>query len=393
MGDDFLKRDKITNPYYVTLTGSKNNAGDFLIKHRAFSLFDKLRSDRDIVDFNGWEELDSKKLDIVNKSKALILLGGPALQQKMVPNIYKLPPNLDDITVPIIIMGVGWYSPFGQWSDTHNYPITKRTKALLERVSNSGYMSSVRDYHTLNMLLSIGFDNYIMTGCPALYDLEHVKTNRILSKNLKKVAFSLGVSLKESSRMFKQMQIAILETKRLFDDSKVDYEVVFHHGLGTSYMGAHGGNKLLHNVQVKFVSWLESHDINYVDISGSAENLINYYKECDLHIGYRVHAHIFMSSISKPSVLLNEDGRGKALYGVLGGLSFDAYTSCIKNKVVSALHKVGLMYDNYQDSKYLPLDLYNNIKYELSLGKKFEQPLNNIELHYEQMYKFINQLP
>lgn len=40
--------------YYVILTGSKNNAGDFLIKCRAKNekLFAALRPDRDIVDLD-----------------------------------------------------------------------------------------------------------------------------------------------------------------------------------------------------------------------------------------------------------------------------------------------------------------------------------------------------
>ena len=52
-----------------------------------------------------------------------------------------------------------------------------------------------------------------------------------------------------------------------------------------------------------FANWLESNEIKYIDVSGSAENLISYYNNVDLHIGYRLHAHIFMNSISKFSIL------------------------------------------------------------------------------------------
>ena len=44
---------------YVILTGSKNNAGDYLIKYRAKKLFAELRPDRSIIDINGWEQLNS----------------------------------------------------------------------------------------------------------------------------------------------------------------------------------------------------------------------------------------------------------------------------------------------------------------------------------------------
>ena len=42
----------MSTPYYVTLTGSRNNAGDFLIRHRAHNLLRDLRPDRDIVDMD-----------------------------------------------------------------------------------------------------------------------------------------------------------------------------------------------------------------------------------------------------------------------------------------------------------------------------------------------------
>ena len=110
---------------YVVLTGSKNNAGDFLIKYRAKQLFKEFRTDRKIIDFNGWEEFDSEKLKIVNESKALILLGGPSLVKGMRKRIYKMTDNLDDIKVPIISMGIGWKSMNGSWSNTYNYNLDK----------------------------------------------------------------------------------------------------------------------------------------------------------------------------------------------------------------------------------------------------------------------------
>ncbi|MBD3840054.1 MAG: polysaccharide pyruvyl transferase family protein, partial [Epsilonproteobacteria bacterium] len=124
---------------FTILTGSKKNAGDFLIKYRAKQLFKKLKPDREIVDFNAWEEFDEEKLKVVNESKALILLGGPSLQKNMRPNIYKMRKNLDDIKVPIVSMGIGWKSISGNWSDTYNYSLTQDSMELLERINNSGY--------------------------------------------------------------------------------------------------------------------------------------------------------------------------------------------------------------------------------------------------------------
>ena len=195
---------------FVILTGSKNNAGDFLIKYRAQKIFEAIRPDRKIIDFNGWESIDNVKLEVINNSKALILMGGPALQKNMVPDIYALPDDLDQIRVPIVTMGIGWKSVQGDWFDTYNYSLSERTIKLLERINTDGLSSSVRDFHTLNALMFKGFDNYLMTGCPAYYDLASVNTEFSLPENIKKVAYSLGVSFVHSNSMDQLMKSQIL---------------------------------------------------------------------------------------------------------------------------------------------------------------------------------------
>ena len=36
------------------------------------------------------------------------------------------------------------------------------------------------------------------------------------------------------------------------------------------------------------------------DVSSNIDN-IEFYRDCDLHIGFRVHAHVFFASIRKPT--------------------------------------------------------------------------------------------
>ena len=214
--------------YYVTLTGGKNNAGDFLIKYRAFKLFEKFRPDREIIDYNEWEPIDDKKLDIINNSKALILLGGPGIVKNLYPNVYKLRNNLDEIKVPILMMGLGWKDPNGDWKDTYNYSLTDSSLKLLKRIENSGYYSSERGYHTLNVLQNYGFKNFLMTGCPAYYDINYFD-KKLENIEINKVAFSLGVSFLGNENMKKQMQDLILSLRDKFKDKQ--FEVVFHHSL------------------------------------------------------------------------------------------------------------------------------------------------------------------
>lgn len=379
---------------YVLLTGGKNNAGDHLIKHRAKKLFEWLKPEANIIDLDGWKYLTDINLEMINNSKALILTGGPALHNKMYPNIYALRDNLNEIKVPVLTMGIGWHSQRGEWKDTHNYALDKQSLKLLEKINNSGYMSSVRDYHTLNVLHSLGMNNFLMTGCPALYseeNLNEIFPNTLDIKGIKKIAYSLGVAFKTSDKMYGQMQNVLLMLKKLFP--KAEVEAVFHHSPTREYLDTDGANKNLYYAQQKYVDWLKENGFGYVDISGSADNLVNYYSQVDFHLGYRVHAHIFMNSISKPSVLLNEDGRGKALEKVLGGMIFNAYDSINDAFLYKVLRKISMKVDNYNDNKFLVNDLENSIHYELENGIKFSQPRIEIDRHFDVMTHFMGQLP
>ena len=377
---------------YIILTGSKNNAGDFLIKFRAKQLFEALRQDRDIVDYDAWKAFTREQLEEVNRSKALILMGGPALHPYMRPNTYKMTKDLDDIRVPIIIMGIGWKSPIGDWNSTHNYKLNSETVQLLRRVEKSGYLSSVRDYHTLNTLFSCGFSNYAMTGCPALFSLDHINQNIKMPKSFQNISFSMGVGFTKSTSMRDQAKSTILKMRDFFDSA--NFKVVFHHSTAKGYLATHGSNKRFWDAHQEIIAWLTQVGIPFIDVSGSAENLIEHYNNEDFHVGYRVHAHIFMSSISKPSILINEDGRGKALKDVIGGFSLDAY----HNRTLNVLHKIMIKMkfpvDTHKAANFVPEDLTRNIEYELKNDfPRLSRPRKSIDRHYKVMKSFIEQLP
>lgn len=380
-------------PYYVLLTGGKNNAGDFLIKSRAFDLLKHYRPDRDIVDINGYEPITEELLSVINNAEALLLTGGPALVKNMVPKVYNITHVLDEIKCPIILFGIGWHSERGLWSDTHNYPLGSQTKALLQKL-DARYQSSVRDYHTMNVLNLFGLDNIVMTGCPALYDVNFIRNghdDQKLNHNYNRIGFSLGVSFKNSPKMERQSKDVILALRDNYKDSKLD--VVFHHALPTENEIPSGVPKRLNIAQVRFRKWLDSHNIHYVDISGSADHLKRYYSSTDLHVGFRVHAHIFMSSIGKDSVLLSEDGRGKALSKVIGGASFEAFDKMSENKFIQRLHRIGLPIDAYLPSQDIHLDVINTLKNWKVEPTYSNQVESNIRIHHKVMSDFLMQLP
>ncbi|WP_020568345.1 polysaccharide pyruvyl transferase family protein [Neolewinella persica] len=387
----------MSKPYYVTLTGSRNNAGDFLIRHRAHALLRHLRPDRNIVDMNSWEAFSDEQLEIVNGAVALILLGGPALRQDMYPKVYPLVADLDRIKVPITIMGAGWHASPGTWEDSREYTFTPATLRLLQRIDAGTTALSVRDYRSLNALAVAGISNGVMTGCPALYIPENIGSPFVgfPKAGVKNLVVSPGVTFIRSAALEQQLKNLIAELQSGFPDANLT--VAFHHSIQPDVLKKAYDNDqtAAANRQLALVEWLNEQGVDYIDVSGGVEKLIQLYDAADFHVGYRVHAHIFMCSQRKPSVLLTEDGRGRGLKDVLGGVIFDSW----KKREYSVKDRIRQRVTRQRPERYVAFsgiaaDVKRIVSYEAEFRyPRFSQPKQRIDLHYAMMKGYIMGLP
>ena len=360
--------------YYTVITGAKDNAGDFLIKLRATQLLTKLRPDRELVHFDSWDSLVDEKLCVVNNSKAVLLAGGPSVQTTMYPGIYKLCSSVDQIKVPVICLGLGSkhhnFNDFG-W---RNYLLSAESLKLLKKINSSGYLSSVRDDFTLNILKHKGFTNFINTGCPALYNFEDQLTNNI--EKIQTILFSLGVSYKFSKSMFRQMKevISYLNEHYLI-------RIALHHSI----------DKLDLRLS-EILNWLNQQDIEIIDLSKGSDRFMHEYKCCDLHIGYRVHAHICRLSINKPSILIAEDSRGMGVKETIPSNVINAYNTVNLNLI----NRFKIKFSRNKDLFLPNADLINKMSRILNNrdllfdSKTVKESINN---RLEIMNSFTNQLP
>lgn len=310
--------------YYVLLTGAKNNAGDFLIRERANLLLRRYRPDRELVDMDGWRPITDEQLEVVNGAKAILLTGGPSVRPNMRPGVYSLRSRLEDIEVPITTLGVGWRSASGDWPRTRQVVFSPQSRELLDRMTHDGLSLSVRDYHTLNVLRHAGVQNIVMTACPALY-APGVDGGFAAPTKVGRISVSIGVRMSQSPAMWRQTLALMEGTQRAFPDAKV--VAVFHHSLDEGFEKAYGRGNSLSFAQRRLALWLNERGFEYVDVSGSADAMRAHYEASDLHVGYRVHAHILMTSLMRPSLLLAEDSRGSALRDVLGGHIYESIES------------------------------------------------------------------
>jgi hypothetical protein len=330
---------------------------------------------------DGWKPFSDEQVSLINESEALILTGGPSLQpgSRIENFIYPFIKDLEKISVPIYTMGVGYKGNKGTWEENSRYNFSDLAMKLLNRIDASGGKSSVRDYHTLDVLQKKGFNNFVMTGCPALYNTKG-QLNPVDHLTIKRVGFSLGVSYKLNDSMRSLMEQMILSTSNHFKNTEMN--VFFHHKIDSA-----------DKVQAKMISFLEKNNIGFKDISGTADKLMSEYEQCDFHLGFRVHAHIFCSSMGIPSILFSEDGRAIALKEVLNGLIFKAHEVVGDNIPAKVLNRIGLK-DRFVAVNGLIETTMNTIDYEIENGCiRFNQAFTNIENHRKVMEDFILDLP
>lgn len=382
----------MSRPYYVLLTGSRNNAGDFLIKRRAMDLLRSVRPDREFVDLDAWKPLDDAALALVNGAAALVLTGGPSVSAAMYPAVYGLRPHLEDIRVPITALGIGWSAPDGAWSRTRRIPFGAKSRELLARLASDALPVSVRDYHTQNTLVREGISEVVMTGCPALYDLDSLGRSLQWPVPPRRITVSTGVRFARSEEFWAQTVDLVRRSREAFASAEV--VVAFHHATDERFEQAYGRKTALFAAQRRFARWLQGEGVPSVDVSGSSEALVGHYSETDVHVGYRVHAHIFMTSVRKPSLLLAEDGRGAALKAVLGGHVIEAAEGVRGGIVGRALQRAGVRRGVFRVAPGLARDLIDGLVSDGRQGApRAAQAVDSVERHWPVMERFLKRLP
>ena len=136
--------------------------------------------------------------------------------------------------------------------------------------------------------------------------------------------------------------------------------------------------------------------INIVDITGSVEGF-KVYDDCDLHIGFRVHAHIYNLSNRHLSILIEEDGRGAGVNEALGIQGFKSTGYYINGIVGNSIFQKGIRYlskkavrKKVNSNPYLINDIDNYLK--ISKDNNYIQheiAFENMKKYFQVMKKYI----
>ena len=212
-----------------------------------------------------------------------------------------------------------------------------------------------RDPLVQHQLKCNGIKTTIMVGDCGWYDIDKIGDPVKYNGLIQKIVFT------EPHNVIYQKQVfTILDTiTKLFPDAIKIYSQHSKENSKTKIYEKYARD-------IGFVIRRSSHDVKN----------IRFYKDCDLHIGYRVHGYIAFLRNRIPAILFMEDGRG-----VGQGNAFDNI-GCI-NAFENNSEKV---VPNMELSKILTkyIKYYRRTKF-----KDFYKALKTIDTNYENMRSFL----
>ncbi len=360
------------------LHGAIKNAGDYLIAHRSQLLIKNLIPKIEIIPI--WEGEKCSKIEgIIKDVDGVVFGGGPFFTSRIYPEDIPFVADLENFDLPMINIGGGWFGHNDDAKTIRDYPINNSSLELLKKIETLSGALSCRDWHTANMLRLKKYKAE-MHGCPAWYDINYINMNTLRSK---KTIQTICISDPANVRNSKAARVLIEVMKREYPNAKIKY--VFHRGTWEEVDGKIGVQRKAGIEQA-----LCENDIEWVDISGGYEGF-EVYDSCDLHIGFRVHAHIYNLSHRNRSILIEEDGRGSGVNQALGLTSICAYdkSSNMHNELV---RKIGnRIHTNF--NQYLGQDIVLQLqRMEDTDYLEYENAFSRMQFYYDKMCSHIKKI-
>lgn len=302
------------------------NVGDKLITHS----FLKLIKNR-MEGFNPLVLWRGQSLDMyTDNSIKVVLIPGFSVCNDTYPQLFKF------YTLPyrnpkIIPIGCSFQDITPSYKAFYKHEYNSRTLSFFHEIVNDFGPIYCRDRVISDMLLSKGVDSCYM-GDLALYDDDYIGKNIQKDLVIENIAISVGHHEK-----YKYQTMQMLDFIRRFYPNK------------QIFLTLHGK---INNYSQHIINYARNIGIEIKELFGDVDNL-DFYDEVDLHIGYRLHAHIACLRKRKPSVLLVEDARS---YGF--SKTIDTALGCIQ------------AYNIYNDrpSDTFTQEVGNFLEWSLSIG-------------------------
>ena len=281
------------------------NIGDgFILK----SIFNLLNPYRCQYIFTTRKKLTDENIKDINSTKALILAGANQLHD----NFSILPGAdqsfIDKIQVPIIPFGIGIYGVA-----SNNSQMSLLTQEILKNTHKRIRYSSWRCDLSINYLQEFLPElnhKILMTGCPVMYDKQILGDRQFKEKSK-----TIIVTVTERGDFWERESATLKFVKERFPNSRKILSL--HQDFAVLGVKHPPKKNILRFWDTEFQSDSEIIKLRkYAQRLGyrifkpkSVDECWGLYNKCDLHIGSRVHAHLYFLSQAKKSFLTYVDDR------------------------------------------------------------------------------------
>ncbi len=380
---------------YLILSRHNSNIGDYLILERAKNLVATLKPKSHIqVGHIATPLYDQITAEQLKHLDAVIITGGPGIRSNIYPDVYPVHPDILRHDIPVVFLGIGAKYYPGEFYLARQVRLSPQSKEFLQKINRSGFAIGVRDIHSVRVLQLNGIQDISMNGCPAWYAINEFPQQHVQPKQINRILFTTPATpfhYKLAASILKSLRVTFPAATIL---------VSFHHGI---QLGEKGEEHLtqLNQQLYRFVTKLgcETFDASY-DLKK-----IQVYDTMDIHVGFRVHAHIYFLSYARPSFLISEDSRGDGVVKSLGGVGFPAWNRLQAWSAINCLSQRGFSYFtkgvqqttnwNFQLNHRIPAEVVTIINTELETKfASFKTVPQTIQFWFKNRMKpFIEKIP
>jgi len=390
---------------YILLTTfpekGSGNVGDLFIEESLKKIISHEKKEVSFKTIFREEDL-TEHLEIINKSRAILMPAFAIRDLPMYPNAYRLMDDLDKIEVPLIPVGSNWNLYPGDYYDCLNVNYSYETLNFLKYISKNIKKFSCREYTLLKILERHNINNAVMTGDPAWYDIDSFGKEMKRPTKINKLVFSPPLSpfyeeqAKDIIKMLAELfpgakkycvfHLADLTTKKKGPEFKAENSAALSEEVTEK-------NEKIRECAVN--NGFENRDVCY-DL-----DKIDFYENCDLHVGYECHAHIAFFRKRIPSILIIEDARGMGFSYTFGVGGFKGFVRSQAPGTLSKLSTTSGYCTEFKQYSVAPIDLSvvdrvkTFIEEELNSGFRRYLGIASIidDTYHSIMKPFINSLP
>ena len=258
------------------------NVGDMLITASAIDLIRHRCPDYDPVIV-----YREKPLEKVRKRNfRTILAPGFSVNDRTYPDLFKLYQDKERLKGIFFPVGCSFQCPSPTREAYKRQVYSESTADFLAAIS-SDQPIPCRDYLISEMLKERGYPAFYC-GDLALYEHEYIGSKFVAPRKIRKLAFTVHHNPKFNEQSFELLRLV----KATYPDTAL---YVVHHSRINEHARA-------------VADYAKSLGFEERDLSGDVQNL-SFYDDIDLHVGYRLHGHLYFLRKRKPSFLMIEDSR------------------------------------------------------------------------------------